>query len=118
MIQLIQDPIRELDQLDHGSPFPGGQVRNFAESRTPHPPAVRGVRCRDVRMGPAGEHVGLHWLRGRAVFERGGGFQGGRVHGVPRWKGIDTDASRHGEFFFIVPWSPTRLPVNQASRGQ
>jgi hypothetical protein len=39
MIQLIQDPIRELDQLDHGSPFPGGRVWNFASmiNRLVHP---------------------------------------------------------------------------------
>lgn len=39
-------------------------------------------------------------MRGRAVLERDGGFEGGRVHGVPRWEVIDPHASRHGKWGF------------------
>lgn len=61
---------------------------------------MRGVRARDVRPGPAGEHVGLYGMRGRAVFERGGGDGGGDVQRVPRGKSLDQDAGVYGEWFY------------------
>jgi hypothetical protein len=55
------------------------------------------VRIRDVRDGLAGERVGLHSLRGRAVFERYGGYGGRDLYDVPDREGLDPDAGEHGE---------------------